>query len=313
MTDLIANLRDNFGAPPDTSTVKGITRYCEMWIAGEDTVNSVELRHSCEAMVKTLSQAIEATESDLRKTGPTHESLADPVERSIQAYERLQEIFQDLMDAAASEKRESAVSLLRQLKQASDFLEQAQKDMENWVERDILRCPRCGSPESDPCKKCELPLMYMDPSGGLKSQDASATLPPEFGRLYSAVATIRDGEVSVEELGTVLPPVEKNVNTFLASVKAARQQNQQSQNLEQSEECLHEMKAGLEILRATLSSRRMTDLQHGWQQVFRGAARLQVTRRNLLEEFGGEEGQRVAARERVSETKHDSVSLSHEE
>jgi len=313
MTDLIANLRDNFGAPPDTSTVKGITRYCEMWIADEAAVNSSELMRSCEAMIKMLSQAIEATESDLEKTGPTHESLADPVERSIQAYERLQETLRELKEVVGAEGRAKAESLLEELRQASDVLHQAQMDMEHWVRQEIPRCPRCGSDEADPCPNCGLQLMYLDPSGGIKVKDASANLPPEFGRLYSAITTIRDGEVSLEKLGTVLPPVEKSVNTFLASVSAARQQNQESQNLEQSEECLREIKAGLELLRATLSSRRITDLQKGWLQVFRSAVELQDIRRSLLEEFGGAEGREIAARERESQTKHDTISLSHEE
>jgi hypothetical protein len=313
MTDLIANLRENFGAPPDTSTVKGITRYCEMWIAEEAAVNSPELMHSCEAMLKRLSQAIKATESDLEKTGPTHESLADPVERSIHAYERLQEILRELKDVIGSEDRSKAVGLLEELRQASDFLHQAQMDMENWVKHEIPRCPRCGTDEADPCPNCGLQLMYLDPSGGMKVKDASANLPPEFGRLYSAITRIRDGEAYLEKLGTVLPPVEKSVNTFLASVSAARQQNRKSQNLGQSEECLREIKTGLELLRATLSSRRITDLQKGWLQVFRSAVKLQDVRRSLLEEFGGEQGREMAARERESQTRRDSISLNHED
>ena len=99
MTDLIANLRDNFGAPPDTSTIKGIQRYGEMWLSEEESVKSLEFKRACESMMDVLGRAITATEADLEQTGVTHQSLADPVEKSIEAYERLREVLGDLVDA----------------------------------------------------------------------------------------------------------------------------------------------------------------------------------------------------------------------
>ena len=312
MTDLIANLRDNFGAPPDTSTIKGIQRYGEMWLSEEETVNSLEFKRACESMMGVLGRAITATEADLEQTGATHQSLSDPGERSIEAYERLREVLGDLVDTVGAEDRARAKGLLDELSEAADFLAQAQDDMEAWVRDEVLRCPRCGSVESDPCPSCGLQLMFLDPSGGLKAGDASVALPPEFGRLYSAVANIRDGKLSLHRLEEVVPAVEKSVNFFLASVSAARQQNP-SENLGRGEECLLGMKAGLAKLRETLVSRKMTDLQEGWIQVFRGAVELQEIRRDLLQEFGGEEGRQMASRERETQAEQDSISLSRDE
>ena len=312
MTDLIANLRDNFGAPPDTSTIKGILRYGEMWIAGEAAVNASDLKLACETMIGVLGRAIVATEADLAKTGPTHESLADPVERSVLAYERLQEILKDVVDAAGSEDRQRATSLLEEVREASDFLRQAQEDMDCWVRLEVLRCPRCGSTESDPCSSCGLQLMYLDPSGGVKAKDASAELPPEFGRLNIVVSNIRDGKLSLPKLREALPAVEKSLNFFLASISAALQQNH-SDNLSRGEDCLQSMSNGIGRLKETLVSRRVTDLQEGWIQVFRSAVELQDIRRDLLEEFGGEDGREIATRERESQIEQDSISLGRDE
>lgn len=120
MTDLIANLRDNFGAPPDTSTIKGIQRYGEMWLSEEETVNSLEFKRACESMMGVLGRAITATEADLEQTGATHQSLSDPVERSIEAYERLREVLGDLVDTVGAEDRARAKGLLDELSEAAE-------------------------------------------------------------------------------------------------------------------------------------------------------------------------------------------------
>ena len=41
MTDLISSLRESFGAPPDTSTIKGIKSYTEFWISGEQGAKGI--------------------------------------------------------------------------------------------------------------------------------------------------------------------------------------------------------------------------------------------------------------------------------
>lgn len=297
MSDLISSLRENFGAPPDTTTIKGIGQYAELWIAGEENVESNQLKLACERMMNSLTQAILDTEAELATTGKTHESLAEPVERSLQAYERLREILGDLKTVSGAQQRAEARTLLTEMRDAADFLREAQADLEDWVLEDVLRCPRCGSTERDPCGECGLQLMYLDPAGGTQASDGSVNLPREFADLYSAFLAIRDGKVSLSKLAQALPKVERNVNAFLAAVQAASQQNRESQNLASGEACLEEMKAGTAGLRAALHSRRMTDLQEGWLRLFRGAAQLQEIRRDLLMEFGGEEGRNLAAGE----------------
>lgn len=313
MTDFIASLRENFGAPPDTSTIKGIKKYAELWTAGEQNATSDHLGTACEQMINTLTQAIVDTEADLATTGQTHDSLAEPVERTIQAYERLQEILQDLRKVVRSRQRAEATGLLLELQEAADFLREAQSDLQDWVSRDVLRCPRCGSTEADPCRTCGLLLMYLDPNGGTNASDPSVVLPPEFAELYSVFLDVRDGKVSLTQLGRVLPKGEQSVNAFLASVQAALTQNQDSSNLAQGEACLLEMKDGLATLRSALTSRRIVELQAGWLQFFRSAAKLMETRLALLEEFGGEAGRKAVEQDRKSQIGHDSVSWSRDD
>jgi rubrerythrin len=314
MSDLISSLRASFGEPPDTSTIEGIKAYTELWVSGEQGADSVHLLSAYQEMIDKLVQAVLDTEAELAQTGQTDESLAQPVGRSIQAYQQLQDILKELKKAVSEHNFKEARSLLSEMQEAANFLKEAQQDLTNWVRRDVLRCPRCGGTGQDPCPSCGLVLMSLDPSGGVQTHDSPMDLPPEFGDLYSAVLAIRDGKLSLTKLGQALPKVEKNVNSFLASVQAASKSTQQeSQNLVQGEACLQEMKAGLHRLRDTLNSRSMIDLQQGWIQLFKGASRLQEIRRSLLREFGGEQGREVADREEAFQTKQDSVSWSNDD
>jgi rubrerythrin len=311
MADLISSLRESFGEPPETNTIKGIKAYAELWVAGEQSADSAHLKSSCQQMIHRLIQAVLDTEAELAQTGRTDESLAEPVENSIQAYEQLQEVLKDLITAVSGRNRKEARNLLVEMQEAADFLEQAQNDLTSWVQQDVLRCPRCGSTEPDPCPSCGLLLMYLDPAGGVQTNDSSTTLPPEFSELHSSVTAIRDGKVSLAQLGQALPKVEKSVNAFLASVQAASNQ-EQSQNLVQGEECLLKMKSGVNQLRDTLKTRRVVDLQQGWVQLFKGASELQDIRRKLLREFGGEKGRDVADQEEALQSNQDKISWSND-
>ena len=57
----------------------------------------------------------------------------------------------------------------------------------------------------------------------------------------------------------------------------------------------------------------MTDLQDGWSKVFRSAVRFERLRLELLEEFGGEQGQAKVSEERRNLSGQDSVNISFED
>ena len=57
----------------------------------------------------------------------------------------------------------------------------------------------------------------------------------------------------------------------------------------------------------------MTDLQDGWGKVFRSAVRFERLRLELLEEFGGEQGQAKVSQERRQLSQQDSVSIHFED
>jgi hypothetical protein len=313
MTDRIKILRETFGTAPDTSTIKGIKLYTQLWLDRESVATTEGLERACRQMVGTLGGAILATEQDLKSTGQTDDSLADPVERSIEAYERLKEILSEMAEAVVKSETEEVAELLSDLDEAAEFLREAQEELNAWLEEPVLRCPRCGASDQDPCSVCHLELLYPDPKGGRGAGDQSALLPSEFGVVFDAYMAVRNGERTLSELIRVLPSIEKTLGSYTAIVNASLMEKPESSTLRNTRDTLAELKRGIQIIRGTGSTRSMTDLQDGWLLVFRNAVSLQDHRLALMEELGGQVGQEQAAKERAAVVQQDSFSFSRED
>lgn len=305
MTDFLANLRENFTELPDTSTIKGIRIYTEMWLDNNSLTNPEQLENACREMLGALDRAIVATEKDLESTGETHESLADPVERSIEAYEQLKEVLEDMAEAVHRRDSDEVRELLEEMNEGALFLKEAQNDLDSWVQNPVLRCPRCGSEEQDPCPSCDLELLVLDPKGGVGPSDRSALLPQEYGELYTCYNEIRSGQRRLSSLDNALSPLEKKANSYSNLLSASISTAPPSQKLQESLDTSRALQEGLKQMRDSLSTRKVTDLQDGWLLVFRNAVRSQRLRLDLLEELGGEEGAERAALERQAKQQND--------
>jgi rubrerythrin len=313
MTDRLKVLRETFGTAPDTSTIKGIMLYTKLWIEREEVATTKGLKQGCLQMLRTLDSAIFATEKDLDSTGQTDESLADPVERCMEAYERLKEVVAEIAEAASKEDREEVSELLVDLEDAAAFLGEAQEDLNIWLAEPVLRCPKCGASDQDPCSVCHLELLFPDPKGGGSAGDRSALLPQEFGVVFEAYTAVRNGEKTLSDLIRVLPSIEKTIRSYTAIVNASLIEKPESSTLLATRETLVELSRGIQIMRETSSTRRMTDLQDGWLLTFRNAVHLQEHRLELMEELGGQVGQNLAVKERAATAQQDSFSFSQEE
>jgi len=307
--DQTNTLRTTFGSSPDTTTVKGLRQYIALWLKGHDSAPSDGLERGCQEMAARLHQAYLATEADLYRNGEPHESLADPIKRCIEAYLHLQEVTEDIGEAVKRGDRTEVKVLDEEMVEGAEYLEQAQRDLEEWVSQPVLRCPRCGGQDDDPCPKCGLELMIPDPKGGSPSGDRSALLPLQYGKVFDTYEAVRGGKVTLSTLLNLLPTVDKEALNFENLVRAAREQAGGEGSLPETEEALVRLREGLEEMYDTARTRRMVQLQNGWVKVFRSAVSLERLRLSLLEELGGEEGAKQAAAERAAKAPQDSVSI----
>jgi hypothetical protein len=303
------SIRKAFGVAPETSTIKGICSYTSLWLDRNETASSHGLIEGCLRMVTTLDQAILSTEEDLNRTGATDELLAEPIVQCLEAYERLKEVVQDMADAVKKEDRSLTKELLDELEETADFLAEAQGALDAWLNEDVLRCPRCGAEDADPCSKCGLELLITDPQAGMGVREQSVLLPQEYGQVLAAYVAVRNGEKTLSELIRRLPLIEKKLATHSALVNASLQAKPDNQILLNTKVTIADVQAGIQIIRGTLQTRRMTELQTGWLQIYQNAGKLEELRIELLEDLGGPEGQAAAARERDSARQQDSVSF----
>ena len=309
-----AKIHDPFGIVPDTSTIKGIIQCLRLWLEDLEKVSSDLLERGCLEMSPRLEAARLETEKDLEGTGAATEAeLEDSVLRSIEAYQHLKEITLEIAEAVRNGNRDAGKELLRELEEAAEYLKEAQEDLQLWVEQPVQRCPRCGAQDNDPCSKCGLELLFPDPQGGAGIAAGTAQLPSEFGALYRAYTAVRDGETSLSTIWGALPAVEKSTNSYLAVINASLMEKPHSSTLLQTRETLGLLAEGIAAMRSTGSTRRMTDLQNGWQTIFQNAVKLEELRLQLLEELGGEAGQAQARKERVVSSQRDTFSFSQEE
>lgn len=306
MSDFLSSLRENYGALPDTSTVRGIGDYTDLWLAGEDRASTRDLKLACESMMRLLTGVILDTKASLATTGQTHDDLADPMERTLMAYERLKEILEDLHKVVSSGDRNEAKIILEEMREANDFLREAADDLERWQKEEKLRCPKCGSVEFDPCKVCGVQLVYIDTGAGSEEDVSlsSAELPKEYGELYKTVMAVMDGRVSLSNLSGPLQKIERSTSSLLASINVVVRQKPEAASALNCQECLHQIKSGLVLIANFLENRRIANLKKGWDMVFEEATRFEVLRLELLAEAGGEEG-RILAQKLSSQADRD--------
>lgn len=295
------------------STINGIIHYLELWLAEGQTKSTNSLKQGCLKMASILENAITETEAELSQTGETAESLAEPVENCILAYERLRDIVLDIAESAEQGCKSTIKDYLEELEEAADFLGHAQQDLTTWLNSPVPRCPRCGGNDGDPCPVCQLELLFPDPQGGADSGFQSALLPQEYGAVFDAYTAVRNGERTLSELVNLLPAIEKDSRGYLASVTASLSQQPDSASLLQAKETLLNLNNGICQIRDTWESRKMTDLQDGWAKVFRNAVAFKGLRLELLEEFGGEEGRAKVAQEQRQLNQQDFVTINFED
>jgi chemotaxis protein histidine kinase CheA len=303
MSDFLSNLRDNYGMLPDTSNIKGIGAYTDLWLSNEERTNTRDLKQACNSMIQILAEVILETKTNLAETGHTHDDLADPMERTLEAYDRLKEVLEDLSDAVSNEDRDEARTLVEEMREANDFLREAADDLEQWQKQETLRCPKCGSVEFDPCKSCRVQLVYIDTDADLE-RDVSlsrADLPNEYGDLYKGVMAVLDGQLSLSKLAGPLQRVDRSFNSLSANMNVVVRQNPNATSAHRCQECLEQLSSGLILVKSSLQSRRIVELRKGWDLVFEKAALFEELRLELLAEAGGEAGQ-ILAQKLTSQT-----------
>lgn len=313
MSDAVSALREAFGSSPETSTLKGLVAFTRGWLEESDNTPTATLQVGCTAMVTRLQQARIDTGADLDKAGNLEPELRAAIEESYNAYDEIEEVVTSMTTAVSNNDRDEVARLLDLLVEGAENLSQAQSAMDDWLKNPVLRCPRCGSSQSDPCNGCGLELLIPDPKAAFGLPQQTATLPTEYGPVHQTYLATTRGDATLSVLIGALKSLEGHFRNLLAMVNASLQEEPEAENLVKLQEVLETALEGSARMREAESSRKAVDLRLGWEQIFTAGAEHYRLTGALVQQLGGDEQKQLIQARRQQQQIQDQVNLTGED
>ena len=266
--NMLAALQGSFDLPVehDIATVRGLLRYCHGWLKGE--VTAEQLHNPCLSMSSRLKSAADLTFRDLDGNPDMVEEVREPVVVTGEGYEAIAGILEELPILAAENKRRRYRDLLDDFEAERMAVVEATEEINAQMSGKECRCPRCGQSGKDRCQTCGLTLLYPDPR---QLQDQSyrlAQLSPIHDRIFTAFQSIRQGKASLESLSATLPPLSAHLRDLTRFADHAKEDELPSWLLPSLRSNIEVAKNGVERLAGAQATRRISDLNRGWEDIF---------------------------------------------
>lgn len=204
-----------------------------------------------------------------------------------------------LEEAVRAEDHHGSAALLDSLEAVARRVGDAGRAMTTWLQAPVSRCPRCGARGEPVCKTCGLDLLIPDPEHALNRNLRSAVLPPTFAGVYRAYTAAISGEGSLQTLYASLDGLEAEMQEK-RGYAVAYGRYMDSVAAERLVATLEEVLAGVERMRRVTETRRMRDLNAGWELIFGSGQRVDTDTSGVLEEAGREGAEHVV--HRISDT-----------
>lgn len=302
---LLAALQGNYGlgeAPADdVHTVRGLLRFCQQW--PERRVHHEELQAPCLGMAARLRQAAKEMENDLAKTPDMAQEMRQPVTRTKEAYLAIAELLEELPELARDESVDDFLDNLDLFEEERQAVLDAQEQIQFQLSGQQRLCLRCGSAgEEEQCPSCLVLRLYPDPQA-VKARHQQARLPGLYGKVFRSFQRVLSGERSLTALEAVMDPLQEHLEDLLSTRKslakrlAARQLTGRrlaeahlaERTLAQAEAEIGAALRGLERMRASFESYRVSDLCRGWEDLFFAAQAIEQAMGRLRRQLGDED------------------------
>lgn len=271
-------LRDEYGegklSTVDPDSVRGLLALCKAW--PNNQVGAEELRQSCLRQADRMKAAAKASNGELKADPNMSRTLARPITHCYETYEALAEIMEELPDLARDDKLETFMEVLDDYEAERQMLLEAQADVARQRMATPCVCPGCVSMGKEPvCPECGLLRMYPDPAERPKDAGAPAARP--YADAYKVYKSVMAGRRPLGDLLAVLSPLE----THLHSTKrlCERQHPDLADPADQPalamlRRVLPEVRRalkGIARIRAAQVTLRMSDVNHGWDDIYDSA------------------------------------------
>lgn len=140
------------------------------------------------------------------------------------------------------------------------------------------RCQKCGKlgTAADRCKDCGLVMLYPDPKQLQDYSLTSARLSPIHVRLYNALVSVKEGKSSLESLMATIPPLTAQLRELTRFCERAGEDELPPWLESSLRGSIQVAQGGVERLAGASTSRRISDLNRGWEDIFESSVAIRA-------------------------------------
>lgn len=287
MDDLLKGMKGVFGKggeSHDPSTLRGFLVLLGQWQQGSTPLEA--LLQGLGVLQKVALEALAESRTDIAQQQMDLDFR--------ESYERLHQLLAELSDElavlrAALQGGQPVLESSVILKALLSEIRQVEDELSSWTDGSVPVCIRCGSkgPE-DICASCHLERLYPDPN--MSDSLESAHLGGDYLRLYKAYREVIEGDLPLRSLGALLLPLEATLQELMRLVRHS------------DLEITHEVQRGIQGLqdfRLGLATRKIRELNQGWDKVYASAVGLARRMPDLFRQIDRPEEARLLEREQA--------------
>jgi hypothetical protein len=275
---MLAALQGLYDVPieEDTSTVRGLLRYCRGWL--RDEVTAEQLHNPCWEMSGRLRSAAEATFRDLDQNPNLSEEAREPILATAEGYEAIVSILEELPVLAAENQRGSFADALEDFEAERLAILDATEEINAQMSGRVCRCPRCGQSGDVKklCNDCGLDLLYPDPKQLQDYSYKSARLSPIHVRVYNAFISVKQGKAPLETLMASLPPLSAHLRDLTRFCDQPAKAGAPPWLVPSLRQSIQLAQKGLERMAGVSATRRISDLNRAWEDIFESSVEIRA-------------------------------------
>lgn len=268
----------------NTEKFPGLIAYSKRWLM-DGGVDDKRLQVALERMQHRVEGAVMATEKDIENTDE-HSIIRDPMERSAEAYAAAFDAIGQLLESIEPKDPANFRAGLELFEEAADVLKEATEQIDDWLSSDEPKCLRCGSAgSSEVCRDCRIQRIIPHPESITESTFKTAQLGPEYVTIFQRYVKILSGEACLSSLWSTFNPLEKRLGDLDMVYRDLVNDEDGAEAAEFLLAIVNDTREGLEQMRETARTKRMSHLVRGWNHVFESAIHLQSLLTVIMNNF----------------------------